>query len=357
MFEKEEALEILTNVRENMFELEKELLNINNYQVTKYFMVTKQKIEQYQNIMVAISGGKDSDIMLDMFSKLDTEKKVKYVWFDTGLEYKATKDHLEYLEAKYDVKIYREKAIKSIPLSVKEYGHPFLSKRISQFIEGLQRYNFDFSGDGRKDYSELIIKYPKIKSYLQWWCDCAGTTKEGKLHSAFNISGRKELKEFMIQNPPDFKISSKCCKYAKKDVAKKFCKLNNVGLNVIGVRKAEGGIRTTSIKNCFTHHDDYVDEYRPLFFFKDNDIKYYKDFFNIKNSDCYDIWGMERTGCVGCPLDMKLFETLELCKNYEPNMYKACINIFGKSYEYTDKYKKYRDEMKQRESERLIKQH
>lgn len=62
----------------------------------------------YKTILCSISGGSDSDIMLDLITRVDLEKKVKYVWFDTGLEYQATKDHLEYLERKYNVTIERE---------------------------------------------------------------------------------------------------------------------------------------------------------------------------------------------------------------------------------------------------------
>ena len=37
----------------------------------------------FGNIACAISGGSDSDIMLDMLTRLDDEKKIKYVFFDT----------------------------------------------------------------------------------------------------------------------------------------------------------------------------------------------------------------------------------------------------------------------------------
>ena len=57
----------------------------------------------YERIFCSISGGADSDVMLDLIHKVDKDKKVKYVWFDTGLEYQATKDHIKYLEKKYGV--------------------------------------------------------------------------------------------------------------------------------------------------------------------------------------------------------------------------------------------------------------
>ena len=59
--------------------------------------------------------------MLDLISKIDKDRKVRYIWFDTGLEYQATKDHLKYLEEKYHIEIERIKAIKPIPLSCSEW--------------------------------------------------------------------------------------------------------------------------------------------------------------------------------------------------------------------------------------------
>ena len=58
----------------------------------------------YQRPMCSISGGADSDIMLDLCHKVDEDGKIAYVWFDTGLEYQATKDHLLFLERKYSIR-------------------------------------------------------------------------------------------------------------------------------------------------------------------------------------------------------------------------------------------------------------
>ena len=40
----------------------------------------------------------DSDIVLDLCEQFDESKKITYVYFDTGLEFEATKRHLNYLE-------------------------------------------------------------------------------------------------------------------------------------------------------------------------------------------------------------------------------------------------------------------
>lgn len=52
----------------------------------------------YRKIVCTVSGGYDSDIVLDICVKCDKDKKIEYVWFDTGLEYEATKRHLRELE-------------------------------------------------------------------------------------------------------------------------------------------------------------------------------------------------------------------------------------------------------------------
>lgn len=79
----------------------------------------------YKNIYCSISGGSDSDIMLDIVTRLDKYKRVNYVWFDTGLEYKATKEHLDYLEEKYGVEILRE-SYRTYPYNLQEIWSTFL---------------------------------------------------------------------------------------------------------------------------------------------------------------------------------------------------------------------------------------
>ena len=66
---------------------------------------SKMNSPKYEKIVCSISGGSDSDVMLDIVFKCDKENKVDYVWFDTGLEYQATKDHLAFLEKKYGIEI------------------------------------------------------------------------------------------------------------------------------------------------------------------------------------------------------------------------------------------------------------
>ena len=290
----------------------------------------------YKRISIAISGGRDSDDMLDMCWICDNDGKAVYVWCDTGLEYQATKDHLKYLEEKYGIEIIRIKAIKSIPTACREYGQPFMSKMVSEYISRLQRHNFDFV-DG--DFDELYKKYPNCKIALMWWCNQNGE------NSTFDIKRNKWLKEFMIANPPTFKISNKCCQYAKKDVMKRYLKENPVDLHIVGVRKAEGGARATAYKSCFDQNTEGHDNYRPLFWYKDEDELAYEEARNITHSRCYTEYGLKRTGCAGCPYGKDFEGELQVIEKYEPKLFKAVNKIFGDSYAYTREYKKFCDEM------------
>lgn len=194
-----------------------------------------------------------------------------------------------------------------------------------------------------KSYEELILEYPKNTSSIKWWCNAYGSGK-------FNINKNKYLKEFLIKNPPTFKISSKCCDYAKKSVAKDYNKSHRIDLNCIGVRKFEGGIRS-SIKSCFNINQDKYDDFRPIFWYNNSDKEYYENHFSVKHSKCYTEYGLKRTGCCGCPYGRDFEKELEIIQKYEPKLYKACTNIFGESYEYTRKYREFVKEMKTKEKE------
>ena len=296
--------------------------------------------DKYQKICCSISGGSDSDVMLDIVWRCDKDNKVTYVWFDTGLEYQATKEHLKYLEEKYNIEIHPYKAIKPIPSSCKTYGQPFISKQVSEFIQRLQAHNFKWEDE---DFDTLMKRYPKCKSALEWWCNTKGNG------SSFNISRNKYLKEFMVANPPTFKISNKCCKYAKKDVMHKCISESDYDLDIYGVRKAEGGSRATAYKSCFDETDTGCDNYRPLFWYKDSDKIDYDVAYFVEHSDCYTEYGLKRTGCAGCPFGKDFEHELEVIQKYEPRLYKAVNNIFGESYEYTRRYREFCKQMKEKE--------
>lgn len=319
----------------------------NNLAIEDSYTKAESVFSKYNpsQVAVGISGGADSDIVLDICQRFDQGNKFRYCFFDTGMEMNATRRHLDYLEDRYGVKIERVRAYKSVPQSVREYGVPFISKYASEQIRSLQKHDFPFV-DGSLE--ELHSKYPNVPlSVLKWWTNWYAPPKRG--HSAWNINRNKYLKEFLIQNPPTFKIAPKCCTYAKKRTASKYYKDNKILLSVTGIRKSEGGVRAIGNK-CFTDsRKDTPAVYRPIFWYTNSDKEEYNKLYNIVNSDAYTKYGFVRTGCTGCPFNVKREEEEEeVVKANEPLLYRACQNVFGQSHRYTRAYKEFR---KQKETE------
>lgn len=310
------------------------LTNSPNSDIYDAFARLYNKLSRFHKPICAISGGSDSDIMLHMCALVDDKKKIRYVFFDTGLEFQATKDHIEELQEKYGVTIETHRAKQPVPYCVKKYGVPFLSKRVSDYMERLQRHNFKWEDE---DFETLYARYPKCKAALRWWCNTFGE------NSRFNIENTKWLKEFIIQNPPNFKISNKCCANAKKATAHECIAESDADLNLVGVRKSEGGARATAYKSCFSpQNEQHIAEFRPIFWFKNETKEIFKEFYGVQNSDCYETWGLKRTGCSGCPFARDIETEINAVKIHEPKLYKALMNLFGESYEYTRAYKEFK---------------
>ena len=292
---------------------------------------------KFEKIVVSVSGGSDSDLIVDIVTRLQVN--ATYVYFDTGLEYRATKEHLAYLEQRYGIEIKRIRSKCPVPLAVKRVGQPFLSKQVSEYIARLQKVGFKWQD---RPFEELVKEYPNSISALKWWCNYKGD--DGK-PSMFNISRNKWLKEFLIENPPTFDISNRCCDLAKKQTAE----FDDTSIDVIGVRKSEGGARA-SHNACVTfgHHNIY----RPIFWYSQADKEEYENFADIRHSECYTEYGLKRTGCAGCPFGRNFEYELDVLKEHEPNLYKAVCNIFKDSYEYTRKYRRFcerKDNLRDRE--------
>ena len=321
-----------------MGNIEKYMLDSKDLMITDSFSKADSVLNSrgYKHIQASISGGADSDILLDLCEKTARKQHIRYTWFDTGLEYEATKEHISDLERQYHIRIDRVPAVKPIPLCCHAYGVPFLSKYVSSNIERLQRHNFKWED---LPYSVLIQRYPKCSSSLKWWCN-AYTKPDFDRPSRFSIDYNRGLKDFMIAHPPEFKISSKCCTYAKKQPSLFYAKQNHIDLSLTGVRKSEGGIRATAYSGCFSAIDKSgIAQYRPLFWYANSTKKQYEAVFGIQHSRCYTAYGMKRTGCAGCPYNRNLLNELAIIEKYENKLYHAICNIFHDSYRYTRIYR------------------
>lgn len=300
----------------------------------------KSVLNSHNNIMVSVSGGADSDNMIDIVEHLrprDDKHRVTYVWFDTGVEMDATKRHLVYLENKYGITILRERGETQVAGAVRNVGYPFYSKKFSEYIGRLQKHNFQWEDE---PFDVLLKKYPNCKAALRWWCNNWKDEPHKPLQS--EIASAKYLKEFMIENPPTFSISNRCCNESKKKVGDATYKKYNFDIQLIGIRKAEGGARSTSIKSCMAD-GKHGKQYYPLFWWKAEDKTAFENTYDITHSDAYTVYGCKRTGCAGCPFAGRYSKELAMLHQYEPKLANAVEHIFAPAYEYVNKYQEYKN--------------
>lgn len=316
--------------------------------------IIAKRLIQHPKAICSYSGGADSDIMIDIIENTRTLfslPPVKYVFFNTGLEMQATKNHVKETAEKYGVVIEEVRPKIGIVQAARTYGIPFVSKIMSAGLSEWQKKGvplsiaeeYDQAEDKAAKRMELKERYPKCETVINFLC-CCNSAGEPRPDIQLVINSSRYMRDFIGEYPPDFKISAKCCDYCKKQIAHKVQK--DYEMIITGERRAEGGMRSVPRKDsssmCFTETGDGQFRLRPLFYVTDTDKDWYKERYNIKYSDAYEVYGLTRTGCCGCPISYKAVDDLEKIRPYEPNVVKAAWNIFGASYEYRAKYNTYK---------------
>ena len=325
-------------------------------------IIAKRLIE-HPNAICSYSGGADSDIMIDLIERTRTLfdlPSITYVFFNTGLEMKATKDHVKAVAEKYGVNIQTVRPKISIVQASRKYGIPFVSKIMSGGFEEWQKKGIPLTiadeyaaADNKQEKrAELSKRYPHCESLINFLC-CCNRDGEPRPNIQLVINSSKYMLDFIKEYPPDFKVSAKCCDYCKKQPAHNIQK--GYEMIITGERRDEGGMRSVPRKDCttmcFTETSSGQYRLRPLYYVSDNDKAWYKEYYNIRYSDAYEVYGLTRTGCCGCPISYTAIDDLEKIKPYEPNVVKAAWAIFGKSYQYRLKYYEYKKERMQKEAE------
>lgn len=318
-------------------------------------IVAKRLIE-HPNAICSYSGGSDSDVMIDVIER--TRKTfglppIKYVFFNTGLEMKATKDHVKATAKKYGVEIKEARPETNIVLAARRYGIPFVSKIMSSGLSEWQKKGIPLSIadeynsalDKAAKRAELRERFPKCESVINFLC-CCNAQGEPRPDIQLVINSSRYMLDFIRENPPEFRISAKCCDYCKKQLAHRIQK--DFELIITGERRDEGGMRSVPRKGeenkslCFGETANGQYRLRPLYYVSYKDKAWYKEFYKIRYSDAYEVYGLTRTGCCGCPISYKAVDDLALIGKYEPNVAKAAWNIFGESYRYRQLYNEYK---------------
>ena len=320
--------------------------------------IVATRLKQHPNAICSYSGGADSDILIDLIERtreLFDLPPVKYVFFNTGLEMKATKDHVKATAEKYGVEIEEVRPKINIVQAARVHGIPFVSKIMSAGLEGWQKKDIPLSiydeynnaEDKAAKRKELKERYPKCENTINFLC-CCNSKGEPRPNIQLVINANKYMLDFIREYPPDFQVSAKCCNCCKKQAAHRVQK--GYDMIITGERRDEGGMRSVPRSEqwnetntmCFSEQANGQFRFKPLYYVTDKDKAWYKEYYNIRYSDAYEVYGLTRTGCCGCPISCKAVDDLEKIRPYEPNVVKAAWYIFGKSYEYRKKYNEYK---------------
>lgn len=316
--------------------------------------IIAKRLKEHPNAICSYSGGSDSDILLHLIEQVRTTfgfPPVQYAFFNTGLEMEAIKRHVREMELLHGVTITEYRPKKNIVQATREYGQPFVSKIMSAGLEGVQKKNIPLSihdeyanaKDKAAKRAELKERYPGCETTINFLC-CCNSKGEPRPDIQLVINSSKYMLDFIKDNPIPFKVSNRCCDYCKKQLAHSVQKTYD--MVITGERRDEGGMRSVPRKDntsmCFSETADGKYRLRPLFYVSDADKQWYKDYYHIRYSDAYEIYGLTRTGCCGCSISTKATEDLERIRPFEPNLVKAAWEVFGDSYRYRKQYDMYR---------------
>lgn len=210
------------------------------------FWRIKGWVEEYgeDGVYVGFSGGKDSEVLLDMVRKY--YPRIKAVFIDTGLEYPIIKQFVKKFE---NVDIIRPSmTFKEVLI---RYGYPIISKEVASVIHEAKNLK-----PGKKATSRIKRLNGELRD------------KNGE-PSMFNIPHYK----YLMYAP--FKISDKCCDVMKKAPAHRYENATN-RKPILGQMADESRLRKQKwLKYGCNAFELKNPQSNPMSFWTENDVLQY----------------------------------------------------------------------------------
>lgn len=261
-----------------------------------YLIDLKSKFDKIKpnTYYLSYSGGKDSHFLYWFIKEYLKRNDIKIVGINTYMEHHEIRDRII---KNSDIVLYP--TIKPFEIKAK-YGSPCFSKIQDDFIDRYQR------GSRCKSVMERINGYDE----------------SGRSWTKFRLN--QTARELLLSNKLH-RVSPKCCKYLKKEPARKFEK--ETGLKaILGVRGSESALRKSKYKTCFTKNKKFT----PLHDLTDELLdKIYKK-YNIEIPKVYN--NICRTGCMGCPYGSYKGDTEKELMLINDNQFGFVSKYFKESY-------------------------
>lgn len=259
--------------------------------------------EQYDlesNAYLSFSGGKDSTVLHYLLDEALPGNKIPRLYLDTGIEYNSVRSFVKGLSEK-DSRVVFLPPKKNIKKTLEEFGYPFKSKEHSLYLSVYQKSGMTKTVE-RYLTRDSTFACPK---YLRY----------------------QFSKDFSL------KVSNKCCKILKKDLAESWAKENGRSVTITGMRREEGGLRA-EIKGCAVFLSGKLKKFHPLLVVSEGFEDWYLSEREIKLCELYyPPYNFKRTGCKGCPYNPDLKNDLLTMALFFPNERKQCEAIWKPVYE------------------------
>ena len=265
----------------------------------------KKVISKYgiENFVISFSGGKDSAVLSKLIDIAIPDNKIPRVFINTGIEYKAIVDFV-HEKMKNDKRFIEIKP--SIPLSMifRKYGYPFKSKEHSQLVHLFQQ----------NGHSKTTLRYydpPENRKRF----------------------GCPKVLKYQFEEGTQLKISDKCCIKLKKEPFSKWQEENRKPYKMTGERLLEGGLRA-SHKGCLViDKDSKLKKFKPLNPVTSEWLEWFINEYQVELCKLYDEpYNFKRTGCLGCPFNIKLQDTLDTLEKTLPLEKKKAEAIWKEVY-------------------------
>lgn len=265
--------------------------------------VIRKTINRYgeENFYISFSGGKDSTVLHYLIDEALPNNKIPRVFINTGIEYNYIREFVYSMKEKDERFIVINSGV-NIKRMLYEKGYPFKSKEHSCKLSMFQKKGTE-TKSVRKYINENSFGCPKILKY--------------QFTDSFNL-----------------KVSDKCCYELKKNPIKRYEKESGRSVAILGLRMGEGGQRANH-EGCVVFDKTHtLKKFKPLnpcsnefieWYIKRNDIKLCKLY--------YAPFNFKRTGCKGCPYNIKLQSQLDIMEKYLPDEKRQCESIWGPVYD------------------------
>lgn len=279
------------------------------------FRVQREFEKFGDKIYLSFSGGKDSTVLGEIIKSCKLPINIPFVFANTGIELDAT---LNFVKS-YDYEnVQLVKPRKPAVKIWKDYGVPIKSKLKS---EALNTYQNNIEDPLSKSRTRQLI---------------SGVREKGGIRSKGGTSYTLAKKDFfLLHEDLDYKVANMCCQYMKKYPFQDYAKDNEMLGSFTGIRTSEGGVRKLAYKSCVQVKKVGGKDFTmsmPIIDWTDEMVDEYIKVFNVKVSEAYTTYGLDRTGCMACPFAVNIRQDLEALYIFEPNKYKASMKMLKKVY-------------------------